>query len=336
MATEGFYSASETANWLHLDFPSPAVEKEGSSSYLLAMPVDICTDEATAFLNTRYSMIGSSSEGNNNYGLDIDALVLGETAPLDPSLDFQDGASLSTKSSPMMLNTPDSHSGSTSISLQSPSAAVTNAASYWTMPYQTMDHINATTSSSSYSSYSSSSSLSSSSNVSDQFFGYTFSPNDFNASSINHPRTMPFAATSAGTVAAAAVIKSLRKQSESRISLPELYLRMGLAHDHDEARIREQRILTILKQQGFKLGEKTWIRDTTGQVRKSIIDEIYRQTFADYGYSKEMLELIVRRGSYYLMQARLRRIRRSKKAQQANQARQARAMNGSQAQIHAS
>lgn len=111
-------------------------------------------------------------------------------------------------------------------------------------------------------------------------------------------------------------LKPLRKQSESRLSLPELYIRMGLGHDHEEARIREQRVLGILRAEGFKLGERTWIRDTTENERKRIIDEIYTQTYADYKYSKEMIEVIVRRGSYYLMQGRLRRIRRGKKAMQ--------------------
>lgn len=109
--------------------------------------------------------------------------------------------------------------------------------------------------------------------------------------------------------------KPIRKQSESRISLPELYQRMGLGHDHNTARSREQRILTILKKEGFRLGERTWIRDTSEKERRRMIDEIYRQTYPDYHYSKELIEVIVRRGSYYLMQGRLRRIRRGKKVE---------------------
>lgn len=116
--------------------------------------------------------------------------------------------------------------------------------------------------------------------------------------------------------------KPLRKQSESRISLPELYIRMGLGHDHEEARIREQRILGILRAEGFKLGERTWIRDTTEHDRRRIIDTICRQTYNDYKYPRELIEVIVRRGSYYLMQGRLRRIRRGKKAMQNNSNRQ--------------
>ncbi|KAK9315292.1 hypothetical protein V1522DRAFT_376040 [Lipomyces starkeyi] len=107
-----------------------------------------------------------------------------------------------------------------------------------------------------------------------------------------------------------------RKQSESRIPLPDLHARMGLAHDPDEARSREQHILGILQDQGFPLGERTWIRDTEEKERRRIIEEIYRQTRDLYGYERSLLEVIVRRGAYYLMQGRLRRLRRSKAHQQ--------------------
>jgi hypothetical protein len=107
---------------------------------------------------------------------------------------------------------------------------------------------------------------------------------------------------------------AFRKQSESRIALPELYKRMGLGDNHDEARVREQRILNILRREGFQLGEQTWIRDTTEKERKRIIDTILHETQPEYGYSRELIEVVVRRGSYYLMQGRLRRIRRGKKA----------------------
>ncbi|KAK9248771.1 hypothetical protein V1506DRAFT_202532 [Lipomyces tetrasporus] len=107
-----------------------------------------------------------------------------------------------------------------------------------------------------------------------------------------------------------------RKQSESRIPLPDLHARMGLAHDPDEARAREQHILGILQDQGFPLGERTWIRDTEEKDRRRIIEEIYRQTRDLYGYERSLLEVIVRRGAYYLMQGRLRRLRRSKAHQQ--------------------
>jgi hypothetical protein len=89
---------------------------------------------------------------------------------------------------------------------------------------------------------------------------------------------------------------------------------MGLDNNSSEARTRERRILGLLQKEGFALGERTWIRDTDEKQRKQIIDEIHRQTFNDYGYGKDLLELIVRRGTYYVMQGRLRRLRRIRKS----------------------
>ncbi|KAA8909739.1 hypothetical protein TRICI_004388 [Trichomonascus ciferrii] len=105
-----------------------------------------------------------------------------------------------------------------------------------------------------------------------------------------------------------------RKPSDTRITLPELYERMGLGDNHTEARKREQRILELLRESGFKLGEQTWVRDTQEADRKKIIEELYSVTYPEYGYSKELIELIVRRGCYYVMQGRLRKLRKQVKA----------------------
>lgn len=104
--------------------------------------------------------------------------------------------------------------------------------------------------------------------------------------------------------------RTTRKPSDTRITLPELYERMGLGDDHSEARKREQRILELLRQSGFKLGEQTWVRDTQEADRKKIIEELYTLTYPEYGYSKDLIELIVRRGCYYVMQGRLRKLRK--------------------------
>lgn len=105
-----------------------------------------------------------------------------------------------------------------------------------------------------------------------------------------------------------------RKQPESRMSQPELFSRMGLSHDPEEARNRENRVLSLLKSRGFKLGEQTWIRDTTPAVRQEIVDFIHASTVQEYGYSKYMIEVVIRRACYHLMQGRLRRIRRARKS----------------------
>ncbi|KAK9330230.1 hypothetical protein V1520DRAFT_133870 [Lipomyces starkeyi] len=111
--------------------------------------------------------------------------------------------------------------------------------------------------------------------------------------------------------------RATRKQCESRIPFPDLYARMGLAHDPDKARSREQHILRILADEGFPIGERKWIRDTEAKERQRIIEKkIYCQARELYGYTHQLLELIVRRAVYYLMQGHLRRLRRSQANQQ--------------------
>ncbi|KAI0465091.1 hypothetical protein LJB42_000310 [Komagataella kurtzmanii] len=105
-----------------------------------------------------------------------------------------------------------------------------------------------------------------------------------------------------------------KKISDSRLSLPELSKILNLANNQKEASVREKNILNILQTTlGFPLGLKTWIRDTSSQERDALIDQLYVnvQENYNYGYSKEILEIIIRRASYYMMQGRLRRERRA-------------------------
>lgn len=107
-----------------------------------------------------------------------------------------------------------------------------------------------------------------------------------------------------------------RNRSISKMPLSDLYSRMGLANDHEEAKSREERIMNIVRREGFEVGHRTWIRDTDEDLRRRIIDELHRQTVRQYRYSKKTLEIIVRRGTYARMQSRLRQVRRhSKKAE---------------------
>ncbi|KAL6450917.1 hypothetical protein SBY92_001166 [Candida maltosa Xu316] len=63
----------------------------------------------------------------------------------------------------------------------------------------------------------------------------------------------------------------------------------------------------------FQLGYQTWIRDTTKEERTNLIDQLYSYTYNIYPeIDRFKLEVIVRRGSYSLMQSRLRRERRIK------------------------
>lgn len=101
-----------------------------------------------------------------------------------------------------------------------------------------------------------------------------------------------------------------RRRSISKMPLSQLYQVMGLSHNHGEALEREERIMLLLERHGFEVGEKTWIRDTEESQRRAILDSIYTETFKNYGYSKRLLEAIIRRGTYARMQSNLRRRRR--------------------------
>lgn len=102
-------------------------------------------------------------------------------------------------------------------------------------------------------------------------------------------------------------------KNSSRISLPKLYALMNLSHNPDLANQRINTILQLLEAQGFLLTKQTWIRDTTKQQRQRIIRHIRDTTFAEFGYTEELIEIVIKRNSYYLMQGKLRKIRRRKK-----------------------
>ncbi|ODV96187.1 hypothetical protein PACTADRAFT_33366 [Pachysolen tannophilus NRRL Y-2460] len=106
---------------------------------------------------------------------------------------------------------------------------------------------------------------------------------------------------------------SNRRHSDSRLSLAELTSFLKLGDDLKETATREKNILTVLKDElGFELGLKTWIRDTSLAKRVQLIEnltEIVENRY-HYGYDKKIIEVIVRRASYYTMQGRLRRERR--------------------------
>ncbi|EGW32556.1 uncharacterized protein SPAPADRAFT_139333 [Spathaspora passalidarum NRRL Y-27907] len=64
----------------------------------------------------------------------------------------------------------------------------------------------------------------------------------------------------------------------------------------------------------FRLGYQTWIRDTNRAKRNDLINQLYSYSSVFYPeIDKFKLEVIVRRGSYSLMQTRLRRERRMSK-----------------------
>lgn len=107
-------------------------------------------------------------------------------------------------------------------------------------------------------------------------------------------------------------LQNARNRSISKMPLTKLYKMMGLENDHVKAKWREECIMDIVRAEGFDVGNQTWIRDTEDSTRKRIIESIYRQT-KEFGYNCELLEIIVRRGTYARMQSRLRQRRRHNK-----------------------
>lgn len=107
-----------------------------------------------------------------------------------------------------------------------------------------------------------------------------------------------------------------KRVSDSRMSLVQLAVVLGLGENTVEASKREKQILSILKEElGFPLGQKTWIRDTPAEERDQLMDALLVRVEQKYhyGYDKDALSVVVRRASYYLMQGRLRRERRINK-----------------------
>ncbi|ODV78282.1 uncharacterized protein CANTADRAFT_53093, partial [Suhomyces tanzawaensis NRRL Y-17324] len=100
----------------------------------------------------------------------------------------------------------------------------------------------------------------------------------------------------------------------SRLNIYELSKILGLNHYHIQlTKVVEVNILEIFKNCcNFNLGYQTWIRDTNKQQRVQLVERLYKYTSTIYPeFDKFKLEVIIRRGSYSLMQSRLRRERRS-------------------------
>lgn len=75
----------------------------------------------------------------------------------------------------------------------------------------------------------------------------------------------------------------------------------------------EKFVLNIfVKDLGFPLGYKTWIRDTNEKYRTYLLQELYAKVRPTYPeLNKNLLETIVKRATYSMMQGRLRKERRA-------------------------
>lgn len=104
-----------------------------------------------------------------------------------------------------------------------------------------------------------------------------------------------------------------RRVSDSRLSAQGLAEVLNL-ESPDEALKRERFILDIFETElHYPLGYKTWVRDTSKPYRAKLIEQLHDRVRGTYPeYDKGVLETIIRRATYYMMQSRLRRERRAK------------------------
>jgi hypothetical protein len=111
----------------------------------------------------------------------------------------------------------------------------------------------------------------------------------------------------------------LEKQSNkrlyfSRINMQELAFLLGLQGYNVDLTIEiEKNVLRILEEWcGFRLGQQSWVRDTSEGTRRQLID--YLHSFTNVCYpeiTRSQLEIIVKRGAYNIMQGRLRKQRKA-------------------------
>ena len=106
---------------------------------------------------------------------------------------------------------------------------------------------------------------------------------------------------------------SSKKVSDSRLSARGLAEVLNLSSPA-EALYREKFILDIFeKELHYPLGYKTWVRGTTKEYRTRILYQLHQRVKTRYPeYDEKVLEIIIRRATYYMMQSRLRRERRAR------------------------
>ncbi|SCU93507.1 LAFA_0F16776g1_1 [Lachancea sp. 'fantastica'] len=115
-------------------------------------------------------------------------------------------------------------------------------------------------------------------------------------------------------------ISNGRRVSDSRLSAQGLAEVLNL-NSAEEALRRERFILNIFERElHYPLGYKTWVRDTSKEYRTQLLDQLHRRVIQTYPeYDKSVLETIIRRATYYMMQSRLRRERRARAKQKRDQ-----------------
>lgn len=119
--------------------------------------------------------------------------------------------------------------------------------------------------------------------------------------------------SSAGPSSSSTASEQNKRVSDSRLSAQGLAQVLNL-NSPEEALKRERYILDIFENDlHYPLGYKTWVRDTSKDYRVKLIQELHdrvKERYPEYDHS--VLETIIRRATYYMMQSRLRRERRAK------------------------
>ncbi|CDO92578.1 unnamed protein product [Kluyveromyces dobzhanskii CBS 2104] len=107
--------------------------------------------------------------------------------------------------------------------------------------------------------------------------------------------------------------RNCKRVSDSRLSARGLAEVLNLSSPA-EALYREKFILDIFeKELQYPLGYKTWVRGTTKEYRSRILYQLHQRVKTRYPeYDEKVLETIIRRATYYMMQSRLRRERRAR------------------------
>ncbi|CAL9730300.1 hypothetical protein MOUN0_J02256 [Monosporozyma unispora] len=105
--------------------------------------------------------------------------------------------------------------------------------------------------------------------------------------------------------------KTGKKIADSRLSVAALAEVLNLKSAHEALAI-EKYILDIFEHElHYPLGYQTWIRDTPKDERAHLISQLYEKTKEKYpAYDKSILETIIRRSTYAMMQSRLRKERK--------------------------
>ncbi|CDR46467.1 CYFA0S23e01266g1_1 [Cyberlindnera fabianii] len=103
-----------------------------------------------------------------------------------------------------------------------------------------------------------------------------------------------------------------RNSLDSRLSLQRLGEVLQTKSQEETMRIEKFILEIFQKDLKFPLGYKTWIRDTPEEQREQILEELHNRVAPTHPrMTKQLLETVIRRATYSMMQGRLRNERRA-------------------------